>query len=226
MTHILNNPVWNALNTGNKAIAEGNDEVKYYRADVSPFAGVKEMTEEYLSALYEQSNEENRVYAIESDRELLSLSPWKLIQCIPVLQMIYSSAVVPAQYTVPIKKLSDEHIFQMEALVEVTKPGPFKSRTIDFGYYEGIFDGDNLVAMAGQRMYLPPYAEISAVCTHPDYVGRGYAKQLLMSQVGRILKNEEIPFLHVAKDNTRAIQIYESLGFVNRQTMFVYIVKK
>ena len=91
---------------------------------------------------------------------------------------------------------------------------------------QGIFEGEKLVAMAGQRLHVFNYAEISAVCTHPDYLGRGYAKQLLIHQINRIKTASEIPFLHVRYDNDRAIKVYESLGFSTRREIYFYVIQK
>ena len=80
--------------------------------------------------------------------------------------------------------------------------------------------------MAGQRLHPGNYAEISAVCTHPDYLGRGYARQLLLQQVQRIKANGETPFLHVRDDNERAINVYKSLGFEMRAQIYFYVMAK
>ena len=114
----------------------------------------------------------------------------------------------------------------MLALTKLTNPGPFASRTIDFGHYYGVFDGGKLVAMAGQRMHIEDYTEISAVCTHPDYLGRGYAKQLLLGQIHRMRAAGNIPILHVRKNNERAVKVYESIGFTPRTTIHFNILQK
>ncbi len=122
--------------------------------------------------------------------------------------------------------LTDADVPQMLTLTKLTNPGPFSSNTIDFGHYYGVFDEEKLVAMAGQRMNPLPYAEISAVCTHPDHTGKGYARQLLQFHVDRIKSAGEIPFLHVRDDNARAIKVYEDLGFeISRQVNFYVLVK-
>ncbi|HVV54068.1 MAG TPA: GNAT family N-acetyltransferase, partial [Mucilaginibacter sp.] len=92
--------------------------------------------------------------------------------------------------------------------------------------YCGIFDGDKLVAMAGQRLHAFEYAEVSAVCTHPDHTGRGYARQLLIHQIQRIRAASGIPYLHVKYDNDRAIKLYESLGFSTRSEAHFYVLQK
>ena len=122
--------------------------------------------------------------------------------------------------------LTQEHIFQMIDLTKLTKPGPFGLRTIEFGHYEGIFDGDQLIAMTGQRLHINNYMEISAVCTHPDYRGKGYAKQLMIRQINRIIAAFGIPFLHVRYGNDSAIKVYEDLGFVKRSEMIFYFLRK
>jgi predicted GNAT family acetyltransferase len=140
--------------------------------------------------------------------------------------MIHESEAKPVDTHLPHIPLTDIHIPQMLALTKLTNPGPFAERTIDFGHYHGIFDGDKLVAMAGQRLHAGNYAEISAVCTHPDHLGKGYAKQLLLHQIHRIKANRETPFLHVRNDNERAINVYKSLGFETRTEIYFYVVVK
>ena len=74
-------------------------------------------------------------------------------------------------------------------------------RTIELGGYIGLFDGDRLVAMAGQRLAPPGFREVSAVCTHPDFRGRGLAAGLTTLVARAILERGEQPFLHHASDN-------------------------
>eukprot|EP01133_Synstelium_polycarpum_P004670 gene4670-5455_t len=226
MQHLLDNPVYNALNTGNKNISEGTGNVKFYRQDIAPFAGLKENSKENLLELYEFSQGYGDVFWLVSPVEISLPKPWTLLRCVPLRQMICEQPVFRVRTTIDVVELSDAHIPEMLSLTKLTKPGPFRERTIDFGHYQGIFDGGTLVAMAGQRMHAAAYAEVSAVCTLPGYTGRGYAAQLVLSQVRRITAAGEIPFLHVAADNERAIEIYGSLGFRVRKEMFVYLIKK
>jgi predicted GNAT family acetyltransferase len=140
--------------------------------------------------------------------------------------MIHTEQIAPANTESKLTVLTEEHIPRMLALTKLTNPGPFAERTIEFGHYYGIFDGDKLVAMAGQRLHAFEYAEISAVCTHPDYAGRGYARELLSYQVHRIKAASGIPFLHVRCDNKRAIKVYEDLGFSTRREIYFHIMEK
>ncbi|SHH63686.1 FR47-like protein [Chryseobacterium oranimense] len=226
MTHILDNPVWNALNTANKELGKGNDQVKYYCPNISPFAGFRENRQENLIALHGFLGKESESFALVSENKMDISEPWKVNHIIPLFQMVFDDAIVPKEIKETITDLTEEYIPQMIELAKLTNPGPFEERTIDFQHYQGIFYENRLVAIAGQRMHVPPYAEISAVCTHPDFRGRGYAIQLMASQIKRIIGNGEIPFLHVAVDNVGAIKIYEALGFRKRKEMYVYVISK
>jgi predicted GNAT family acetyltransferase len=119
------------------------------------------------------------------------------------------------------RDLGPADVGEMLALVELTQPGPFAVRTVELGGYVGVFDGDQLVAMAGQRLAPPGFREVSAVCTHPDFRGRGLAAGLTALVARRILDRGERPFLHHASDNDAARRVYEAIGFeFRRQVVF------
>ncbi len=226
MEHLLDNPAWNALNTGNSNLSNGNDVLKYFSPEVSPFVALRESTPENFKLMHRLLPFESPVLYVTS-RQIDIPAQWKQLHCVRAFQMIYNDA----QQSIPDSgakfiPLNDEHIPQMLALTKLTNPGPFVDRTIEFGYYQGIFDGDELVAMAGQRLHVDQYAEISAVCTHPDHTGKGYARQLLLSQVKRILAANETPFLHVRCDNDRAVKVYHDMGFQTRSEMYFYVLRK
>jgi ribosomal protein S18 acetylase RimI-like enzyme len=219
MDHLLDNPVWNALISGNKSFSNDNDRAKFFPKSVSPFVALRENTAENLMILHDLVPAGSTSLLITHD-EMEIPAPWKLLQRIKGLQMIFNGDADPSETGEGMSALTDEHIPQMLALTKLTNPGPFAERTIDFGHYCGVFDGDKLVAMAGQRMYPTPYSEISAVCTHPDYTGKGYARRLLMYQVNRMQTSGIIPYLQVRFDNYRAIKVYESIGFETRAEIY------
>jgi ribosomal protein S18 acetylase RimI-like enzyme len=97
-----------------------------------------------------------------------------------------------------------------------TRPGPFWPRTHELGTYLGIRERGTLVAMAGERLRPPGWAEISAVCTGPEVRGRGHATTLIRALMAHITQRGDRPFLHVALDNTAAIALYERLGLTVR----------
>lgn len=225
MEHVLDNPGWNALISGNKHLAHGNDQVKYFTPDVSPFIGLSEKSDQQFKMLHDIITHDSPIVFITN---IVTEIPknWEVLNPIKTFQMIYNSPVDPAGVDIELVPLTDEHIPQMLELTKLTNPGPFAQRTIDFGHYYGVFDGSKLVAMAGQRMHIGEYAEISAVCTHPDYLGRGYARQLLLSHIHRIRAAKNIPILHVRTDNHRALKVYEGLGFKARAIMYFNVIQK
>jgi predicted GNAT family acetyltransferase len=115
---------------------------------------------------------------------------------------------------------------EMIELTSLTKPGPFGPRTHELGTYLGIRREGKLVAMAGERLKVPGYTEVSAVCTHPDHTGKGYARILMTEIMERIRDRGETPFLHSRADNTRAINLYKLLGFRERKFGHFAVLRK
>ena len=225
MEHVLDNPAWTAMISGNKHLCEGNDKAKYFIPGVSVFVGLRENSTESLVALSEVFPHDSPVVHI-TKHEAKIPEQWKVVRYLKCYQMIYDTGLPHTELTIQPVKLTEADIPQMLELTKLTNPGPFSKRTIEFGHYYGIFDGDKLVAMAGQRMHSFEYAEISAVCTHPDYLGRGYARQLLLHQIQRIMAAGDIPYLHVRDDNERPFKIYESIGFKTRTELHFYVLQR
>jgi ribosomal protein S18 acetylase RimI-like enzyme len=228
MDHILDNMIWNAITTGNKDIAIKNDDVGCYLPEIAPFAGMKNFNDPNLKKLYEFIPA-NRSVAISSLNKMdHDEGRWKLIQPMDITQMVYEHSVNTfttknSQLIVP---LSDEHVPQMIELTALTRPGPFLQQTIRFKNYFGIFIEGRLAAMTGQRMHPKPYMEVSAVCTHPDFRGLGYAKALMLHVMKIILDNSFTPFLHVLSNNINAIELYKTIGFRTRKQIFVDVIRR
>lgn len=223
MEHILDNPIYNALITGNKHLALGSNDAKFFNPDVAPFAGLKENSSVYFNELREISEPESSFILFTPVH--LDIPPtWKINGQMDLLQMVYEQEAVPIPADQNMIDLKAEHIARMLELTALTKPGPFLSRTIAFGNYKGIFEGHELIAMAGQRFQPLPYVEISAVCTHPEHLRKRFATALLTEQIRMIMAVGHIPFLHVRADNHSAIRTYERLGFTQRSEMFVYAI--
>jgi len=225
MENVLDNPAWNALISGNKHLSFGTAQVKYFDKDVSPFAAFVKNTPEHFRQLFELIPY-NRLALLVSPLELNIPESWKTLQVIKGLQMVYHNSGQQDTANQELIPLTDEHVPEMVALARLTNPGPFESGTIKFGHYFGIFENEKLVAMAGQRLHIYNYAEISAVCTHPDHAGKGYARQLMAHQVKRIHSAGCIPILHVKHENDRAIRMYEHLGFQTRKEVYFHAIIK
>ncbi|BAL89705.1 putative GCN5-related N-acetyltransferase [Actinoplanes missouriensis 431] len=123
----------------------------------------------------------------------------------------------PLTAPAPAPELGPADVPDMMALTELTRPGPFQSRTIELGTFYGIRENGTLIAMAGERLQPPGWTEISSVCTAPEARGRGLAADLVRTAASRILARGDQPFLHVAAANTTAVRLYERLGFAIRR---------
>lgn len=225
MEHILDNPAWNALISGNKSLSYGNDEVRFFHREVSPFVAFKENTPDHFQLLYELLPD-NRPALIVAPVEVNIPDNWKVLNFVKGIQMVCGSVADIEEPKLKLRPLTIEHVPQMVSLAKVTNPGPFESRTIEFGHYFGVFEDEKLVAMAGQRMHAFDYTEVSAVCTHPEHTGKGYAKQLMLQQLQRMKGAGATPFLHVRTENARAINVYEHLGFTKRTDVYFYFIRK
>ena len=135
----------------------------------------------------------------------------------PILQMTYArQASAPGTSPVVVRDLGEGDVPAMLALTALVYPEFFRQRTRAMGRYVGVFDGDALVAMGGERFRLQRHQEVSAICTHPSYTGRGCAHAIVRNLVESILDRRLTPILHLATDNHRARAVYSSLGFVER----------
>ena len=221
---LLDNPVWSALSTTHASFAEGDELAKRYPVDVAPFAATRDQSTGSYDSLA-------RVLGLGVTAALpLAAMPdlpagWTVVRNVDSAQMVWNGSVPPpVKHT--LEDLDVSQIDEMVALVELTKPGPFFRRTPELGSYLGVREKGQLVAMAGERLRPLGHTEISAVCTHPEYRGRGYASSLVSMLIQRITKRDEIPFLHVRTENIGAIRVYEKLGFKTRRIINIAIVKK
>jgi ribosomal protein S18 acetylase RimI-like enzyme len=222
---LLDNPVYHAMVSGNANLSLGSSMVRYFPAEISPFAGLADYSEARFSELASVLPP-GRGAAVVSPDEIVIPSGWKVNYHGVGLQMMGEGAVGPSLADWEFVPLQQEYVSLMVDLAKLTNPGPFGERTIEFGNFVGVFDGDRLMGMSGHRLHPFPYIEISGVCTHPDYVGRGLGSALTYYQVERIREMGEVPMLHVWAHNVRAIRLYESLGFVTRRELHFNMIQQ
>ncbi|HEY6431082.1 MAG TPA: GNAT family N-acetyltransferase, partial [Acetobacteraceae bacterium] len=215
----LDHPIWNALTTRQRAIAEGNGFAWRYPADIAPFAAIVDASPASFAALEQLVSDSARV-ALFTVQPVVPPDPLKIRLAKTAEQMVAMSVADTSAMAVPEPVLLREtDVPAMLELVELTKPGPFGVRTGELGNFLGIRADNRLVAMAGERMKLDGFTEITAVCTHPAYRGKGYARALLQAVSRGIFARGETPFLHVFSDNKSAIELYRRSGFAVRKRM-------
>jgi predicted GNAT family acetyltransferase len=220
--HPLDNFVWGALNGLHRRFSVGGDRARRYLTEVAPFAAVADLGAESTAALRElvAAHGPAAMSTVDALPELPGLLP---VSQVRLIQMVWQGQTVPAQGSAH-GRLRERDVPAMMALALETRPGPFAQRTSELGEYRGIFDENKLVAMAGERMKVEGYTEISAVCVREGFRGRGYAAQLTMALVSAVRSRDETPLLHVLVSNHRAIALYRSLGFVERREMYLTVL--
>ncbi|MGZ4690086.1 MAG: GNAT family N-acetyltransferase [Acidimicrobiia bacterium] len=218
--HVLDNPVWHALSGPQSTVAEGNELALRYDPAVSVFAAVPdEATPESWDALRALVGPGGTAIVA---RDVVPLPPgWTELFRAAGTQMVCDQPVsgAPALDGLEIEVLTPAAVPEMMDLVERAQPGPMLVRTIELGTYVGIRDEGALVALAGTRVRLPGYTEISAVCTDDAHRGLGLGKLVVARMVDEILGRGEIACLHAVSTNTPAIRLYETLGFTTRREM-------
>ncbi len=220
----LDNPIWHALTGPQSPFSLGSDLAVRYEPEVGLFAGMPDVAgTESWSALAKLLAPGDVVGLFRADGAPVP-EPFQEVARIPGHQMIATEAI--GRTDDAFEMLGAPDADDMLALVERTRPGPFFTRTHELGTYLGLRDDDGvLVAMAGVRMHLRDYTEISAVCTDGSVRKQGLATRLVRAVAAGIEARGETPMLHVAADNTNAIRLYETLGFRIRTTSDFVIIQ-
>ena len=211
----LDNPAWWALTGVQQSFAIGNSHVKRYKRGILPFAACEPGHSASIPALSEWLQPGEIFYLIG---ELPPLpAACTLLKELPCVQMVLESKVDLLPAAISITPLNETHSDQLFHLINKVQPGYYEKDTWQLGNYYGIWQNDQLVAVAGERMRLEGLTEISAICTDPAYTGRQYAQYLIAHLCNTNLQAGNIPFLHVLQTNERAIRLYEYLGFKQRR---------
>ena len=215
--HPLDNPIWQALTSSQAHLARTGKLARRFPNDVTSLGGFPEPTRDAYDSLASILDDVNAT-GLFFDSPQQPPAGWTVIAGAPLLQMIHENGKMAAALSsqsiaLEAVELTAADAPEMLALAQLTKPGPFGLRTRELGTYLGVRREGHLAAMAGERLRVPGFTEISAVCTHPDHLGRGYAAALMTTLMERIHGRGEVPFLHVREDNTRAIALYKRLGF-------------
>jgi GNAT superfamily N-acetyltransferase len=214
--HPLDNPIWESLVSRHAAFALREGDAARYPADVAPFFGV-------ASAGIGMSAAAGALVPPGDTVLLLGQAPavpdgWRLQRLAELAQMVCPARVAESEGP-EIVELGVAHRADVLELTGLVYPHYFRSRTVELGRYFGMYVDGRLAAMIGERMGTDDWQEISAVCTHPDHAGRGYARRLLAWLSNDTLARGRTPFLHVSQENTRALRLYADHGYSLRRVI-------
>lgn len=221
---LLDNPIWSSLATDQSRFARGNALARRYPAEVAPFAAVDATHASAADSLAKIVEPDDCIY-------LVGVAPplderWTVLSSSNIVQMVWNPWATASADAADILTLGTQDTDDMVALTTAVFPGFFRARTPDMGDYFGIRRDGVLAAMAGERMRMAGHQEISAVCTHPSFTGRGYAARLVSFATSRILACGTTPFLHVGEANVRARELYLRVGFLERALLPMWYVRR
>lgn len=222
--HPLDRPAWHALSSRQADFSIGGRHAKRYVADVAIFAAARDDTPESVTALGTLVPVGGKVILLQAG-ESPKPPDTHVEKTASAVQMV-ATTITDGGRTAPIERLGEADAAEMLALAALTQPGPFFEHTHRLGAFWGIRQDGRLVAMAGERLKLDGFTEVSGVCTHPDFRGLGYASALSRVVADDILKRGETPFLHAYADNTAAINLYAAMGFALRAPFVVTVLSR
>jgi ribosomal protein S18 acetylase RimI-like enzyme len=221
MLESLDNPIWFALTTEHRLLARSHGLARRYPPDVSPLAALLHPTNDAFADL-EQLVSPGEQVALFTASPLDVPGNWQVDRSRWIDQMICEASLAPPP-VVPLS-LGTTDVPEMLELTAATEPGPFLPRTIQMGSYFGIRSSNGqLAAMAGERLRSIEFAEISAVCTHPEFRGLGYARDLTTFLAAQILAAGKTPFLHVKSENGAKV-VYQKIGFRLRAAIYLTVI--
>ena len=216
--HKLDNPVWYSISETHKDFGIDFGTIKFYHPDYCPFGGFITI-DNIGQSISEYAKLANTFFIIGQKPTVPD--NLKLNDELICLQMIIHDKI-EENIEEQIVKLQEEHIEDLLGLVKIVYPEYFKKKTALLGNYYGIYKNNQLIAVTGERMQMEDYIEVSAVITHPDHTGKGYAKQLVTHTVNAVFEQNKTPFLHVSESNVGAIKLYKKLGFLTRTKISIW----
>jgi ribosomal protein S18 acetylase RimI-like enzyme len=221
---ILDDIFWKALTGPQAQFADGAGAARRYARGFSPILGFEDREHPDFAALAPFCDPGERFYV---DTWSGAAPPgWEIVIEKRMKRMVWTGALPEEDPTLVARPLEASDAQQAVDLAVLTNPGPFGLRTIWLGEYFGVFEGERLVAMAGERLHAGPYREVSGVCTHPQHQGHGYARRLSTKIVRLQMQRGQLPFLHVMSHNESAHALYERMGFRDYKETVVRVVAK
>lgn len=222
--HPLDRPIWSSLVSGWAHVAQGDARARRLDPRYGPFgapADASAANREALAALIPPGGE---LWLV--GEEDAPPPPGAVVRRTAQLHQMVADMVAPPARPIDFVPLDEADAEEMRALALLTKPGPFSALTHRLGAFIGVRIDGRLVAMAGERMRIAGFTEVSGVCTHPDHRGRGHAGALMRIVSTRILARGERPFLQTYADNATAIALYETLGFRLRRPLDMVVLAR
>jgi GNAT superfamily N-acetyltransferase len=221
---LLDNIMWNCLSGPHAKFATGEGSVRRYAPGFSPIAGFEDPHHPEFETLAKYCEPGDSFYTDIWDGP--APAGWRIERDARMWKMVWQAPIPEEDAAPDAIPLRPEHAGDAVELAKLTNPGPFGIRTPELGDYFGYFDGGRLIAMAGERLCAGDLREVSGICTHPDFQGRGLAKRLTLKLVRLQMQRGQTSFLHVISSNTAARGLYEKMGYRNHRETTVRVITR
>jgi ribosomal protein S18 acetylase RimI-like enzyme len=222
MLQLLDNIFWHALSGPQAMFAAGSGDARRYARGFSPIVAFADAQRPCFAQLAPHCAGGEHFYC--DGWSGVAPADWRIEVESTMLKMVWEGALPDCDEAPQAIALDARHAPQALALAELTHPGPFGLRTLELGDYFGCFEGERLIAMAGERSCAAGLREVSGVCTHPDFQGRGLARRLTAKLIRRQMLRGETPFLHVMSANAAARELYRRMGFRDYRESVVRVI--
>jgi GNAT superfamily N-acetyltransferase len=147
------------------------------------------------------------------------------VEAMSELQMVLTNDNI---YEVPfdtthyrLERLSAADLVQISYLYSLVPAMAWTPKTLTYGPCYGIFYGDTLVSIAGVHFATKWSAEIGNIVTHPKHRRLNLAYACTKAVADALKGTTDNIFLCVMSDNVPAIRLYEKMGFVTHQELFL-----
>jgi ribosomal protein S18 acetylase RimI-like enzyme len=222
--HPLDSQIWHSLAGPHSQYSVGSGEVRMFRPEVAPAAGLQRITTANLSALAAMIPVGESI-VVQSAEPFAPPREFEMLDSHPLLLMV-AHRFRPFTSSIAVRELSPADMPAMKILIDAAQPGPLLPGAFLLGRFVGVMVGDALVAIAGDRLRPPGYIEVCTVCSHPEFRGHGFAKAAVSAIGEAIVAEGAKPYLAVVPENVPAVRLYQSLGFEPERPMYFNLMKR
>jgi ribosomal protein S18 acetylase RimI-like enzyme len=224
---VLDDMAWHALTGPQAHLADSSSDgaAHRYRNDIGPFCGVEHLDDRGWAAPAELVGPRGTAVFLRGEVEPAPTG-WNELLREPATQYVAGTlAEPPAPASREVTELTASDSPDMVALAAATEPGPFGPNSHLTGRWFGIRRAGRLVAMAGERMRVDGYGEVSGVCVDPSVRGEGLGRVVTLAAAHAIQERGDRAMLHVRDGNDGAHRLYRRVGFEERRTVTVAVLR-
>lgn len=225
--HVLDDMTWHALTGPHAHLAESSADglARRYRDGITRFCGVGTLDAAGWRALGDLVGPAGVAVFLRGEVERTP-DGWTEVLREPATQYVATTLADPPPGTEEVIELTAADSPDMVRLVADTEPGPFGPNSHLTGRWFGVRREGRLVAMAGERMRVPGYGEVSGVCVDPSARGSGLGAVVTLAAARGIEERGDRAMLHVRDGNDAAHRLYLRTGFVVRRRVAVVILRR